>query len=725
MKGSTLTNGAETRATGAHAAAKVRREEHGREHEGLTRDDLLAAYRLMLLSRKIDDKEIQLKNQSHAYFQISGAGHEAILVAAGQHLRGGHDWFFPYYRDRALCLTIGVTPLEMLLASVGSSDDPANGGRQMPSHWGSTALNVPSGSSATGTQCLHAVGCAEATLLYERIEQIPNRESHFERDEVTYVSVGDGATSEGEFWESLNTTCAGKLPILYLIEDNGYAISVPVEAQTPGGDISRLVEQFPNLRSFRCDGTDYLASYRTLREAVAHVRARTGPAFVHAAVIRPYSHSLSDDEKLYKTPAEREAEARRDPLTKMRAFLKTEGLATDEELADILTSVEREVNAAADLALAAPKPRPDTAMLYVFSPDVDPTGPDFATDPVPSGPSETMVAAINATLRDEMTRDPRVIVFGQDVADASHEEILSIVSGKGGVFKVTHGLQRQFGKHRVFNAPIAEANIVGRGVGMSLRGLKPVVEIQFFDYIWPAFMQMRDEMAMMRYRSANHWSCPMVIRVPIGGYLRGGAPYHSQSGVSIFAHTPGIRIAFPSNAQDAAGLLRTAIRCDDPVLFCEHKHLYRQTYNKGVYPGPDYMIPFGQANVVRDGTDVVVFTWGALVQRSLLAAQQAERDGVSVAVIDLRTIIPYDWDTIAAYTRKTNRVIVAHEDQLTAGFGAEIAARISQELFDELDAPVTRVAALDCPVAYAPVLEDAILPGSADVLKAIRSVAAY
>ncbi len=717
MKGSTLANSADARARGGNL--------RGREYEGLTRDQLLAAYRTMLLSRKIDDKEIQLKNQSQAFFQISGAGHEAVLVAAGAHLRGGHDWFFPYYRDRALCLSIGVTPYEMLLASVGAKDDPASGGRQMPSHWGHTRLNIPSQSSATGTQALHAIGASEAGLIYQRVTDIADRESKFEPDEVTYLSLGDGATSEGEFWESLNTACTRKLPILYLIEDNGYAISVPVEVQTPGGDISRLVEHFPGLRVFRCDGTDYLASYRTLGDAVAHVRARKGPAFVHASVIRPYSHSLSDDEKLYKTTLERQAEARRDPLIRMRHFLKSEGLTTEEELADTLASVEREVNLAAEEALKAPKPEPDTAQMYVFSPDVDPSSARFATEPTFTGKPDTMVAAINTTLRDEMGRDPRIIVFGEDVADASREEILASVAGKGGVFKVTHGLQRLYGSERVFNSPLAEANIIGRAVGMSLRGLKPVVEIQFFDYIWPAFMQLRDEMAMMRYRSSNHWSCPMVVRVPIGGYLRGGAPYHSQSGVSIFAHTPGIRIAFPSNAQDAVGLLRTAIRCDDPVLFLEHKHLYRQTYNKSPYPGADFMVPFGKASVAREGSDVVVFTWGALVQRSLLAAQQAERDGISVAVIDLRTIIPYDWETIAAYTQKVNRVVVVHEDQLTCGFGAEIAARVSEELFEYLDAPVKRVAALDCPVAYAPVLEERILPGSADVLRAIRTVASY
>src|SRR5688500_458803 len=651
MKGSTVANGADTRAS----AAKSRRD-----HEGLTRDDLFDAYRLMLLSRKLDDKEIQLKNQDKAYFQISGAGHEAVLVAAGKHLRAGYDWFFPYYRDRALCLTLGMTPTEMLLASVGSKDDPANGGRQMPSHWGHRALNIPSQSSCTGTQCLHAIGSADARLIYDGVEDIPDREERYKHDEVTYVSIGDGATSEGEFWESLSTACVRKLPVLILVEDNGYAISVPVEVQTPGGDISRVVEGFVGLRVLRCDGTDYLASYRTLRDAVGHIREGHGPVLVHASVIRPYSHSLSDDEKLYKTAAERESEGRRDPLVRMRQFLKREGLATDEEMDDLLKSVEGEINEAADEALRAEKPAPETAAHFVYSPDVDPTSADFATEPAGDGAPVTMVAAINRTLKDEMARDPRIVLFGEDVADASREAALDTVPGKGGVFKVTHGLQRAFGSARVFNTPLAEAAIIGRADGMAVRGIKAVVEIQFFDYIWPSMMQIRGEMSMLRYRSNNTCSCPMVIRTPIGGYLRGGAPYHSQSGESIFAHCPGIRIAFPSNAQDAAGLLRTAIRCDDPVLYLEHKHLYRQTYNKGEYPGSDYMVPFGKSAVRRDGTDLVVITYGALVQRSLLAAQQAEKNGVRAMVIDLRTIAPYDWEGIADAVRRTNRVVIAH-----------------------------------------------------------------
>ena len=716
MKASTVVNGE------AAATAPVSQSEAGGTDPGDA--DLLRAYRCMLLSRKIDDKEIQLKHQSKTFFQISGAGHEAILVAAGMILRPGYDWFFPYYRDRALCLQLGVTPLDMLLAAVGSKDDPSSGGRQMPSHWGAVAHNIVSGSSATGMKVLHAVGAAEAGVIYDRVSAIADRASRYHGDEVVYVSLGDGTTSEGEFWEALNAACLKRLPVLFLVEDNGYAISVPVEVQTAGGDISRLVRAFPGLHVETVDGTDFLASHRAMRAAAAHVRGRKGPALVHAHVTRPYSHSFSDDEKLYKTPAERENEQSRDPIQRFAEVLRARGAATDAELSATLAAVEAEVNEAALAALHAPKPAPDTATLWVYSPDVDPASDAFDTPARHEGKADTMVAAINRTLRDEMAHNPRIVVFGEDVADASRRAALDVVPGKGGVFKLTHGLQRLYGDDRVFNSPLAEAGIIGRAVGMAVRKLKPVVEIQFFDYIWPAMMQLRDEMSMLRYRSGNHFSCPMVVRVPIGGYVKGG-PYHSQSGESIFAHCPGIRIAFPSTAEDAAGLLRTAIRCDDPVMFLEHKHLYRQTYNKSEYPGKDFMIPFGKARLRRDGSDVVVITWGALVQRSLVAAHQAERDGISTAVLDLRTIAPYDWDAIAALVARTNRVVVAHEDQITCGFGAEIAARIGSDLFEHLDAPIRRVGALDTPVAYCPDLEDAILPQPADVLEAIRETARY
>jgi 2-oxoisovalerate dehydrogenase E1 component len=537
--------------------------------------------------------------------------------------------------------------------------------------------------------------------------------------------VGDGATSEGEFWESLNTACTRRVPVLYLVEDNGYAISVPVDVQTPGGDISRLVENFPGLRVFRCDGTDFVDSHRTLQDAVTHVRERKGPVLVHAKVTRPYSHSLSDDEKLYKTKAERDAEAHRDPLTRMRHLLLTEDLATEAELSAMLADVEREINEAADRAIAAPKPDPETASLFVFSPDMDPAALSLMAEPQRQGPPHTMVSTINATLRDEMALNPRIVVFGEDVADATREEALEDVKGKGGVFKCTFGLQRKFGSNRVFNSPLAEANIVGRAIGMASRGIKPVVEIQFFDYIWPAMMQIRNELATMRYRSGGAWDAPVVIRVAYGGYLKGGGIYHSQTGETLFTHSPGLRVVLPTTAVDANGLLRTAIRCDDPVIFLEHKHLYRQVYNKGQNPGPDFMIPFGKAKVVREGTDITVVACGALVKRSLDAARIAEENDISVEVIDLRSLHPLDMDCIADSVKRTNRVVVAYEDSLSWGIGSEIAARIASDVFEWLDAPVRRVASLDTWVAYAPHLEDRILPQIDDVWTAIRETAAY
>ncbi len=714
----------------------------------LSREDLVRFYRTMYTSRRTDDRELLLKKQQKIFFQISGAGHEALLTAAGMALRPGRDWFFPYYRDRALALALGQTVEDQLLQAVGAGTDPQSGGRQMPSHWTSVPLNLVSPSSSVATQCLHAVGCAEAGLYFSKhpnAAQIPVgtrdyrsfKDVHFAADEVVYTSIGEGSTSQGEFWEALNSASNGKLPVLFVVEDNGYAISTPVETNTPGGNISRLVANFPNFHFAEVDGTDALASYAAMQEAVAYCRARKGPALVHGHVIRPYSHSQSDDEKSYRVTAELEADALRDPIGKMQAYLVGQGILSEDELRRLEADVDAEIIRATDTALAAPLPLVADIAKHVYSEALQPTDPLFGTAPErdatetadrPERIDRTMADAINSTLRDEMRRDPRIVIFGEDVADASRDHHLKsgALKGKGGVFKLTGGLQTEFGSDRVFNSPLAEANIAGRAVGMAVRGLKPVVEIQFFDYIWPAVHQMRNEMSVMRWRSNGTFTCPLVMRVPIGGYLTGGSIYHSQSGESIFTHTPGIRVVMPSNALDAAGLLRTAIRCDDPVLFLEHKRLYREAFGRAPYPGPEFSIPFGKAKTVKAGSDLTLVTYGAVVPRALQAAQRLQREkNISVEVLDLRSLSPYDWEAIADSVRRTNRVLIAHEDMRSWGFGAELAARCADDLFHDLDAPVRRIGAMDTFVAYQPILEDAILPQADDLYDACAALAAF
>ena len=700
------------------------------QYEGLSREDLLRAYRNMLTSRRIDDKEIQLKRQNRIFFQISGAGHEAVQTALAFQMRKGSDWLFPYYRDRALCLGLGVTPRDMFLQAVGAADDPASAGRQMPSHWGSAGLRIFTTSSPTATECLPGVGAAEAGRYLQRKEAsgLLGTALGAAADEIVVVTIGEGATAEGEFWEALNSACVSKLPVVFVVEDNGYAISVPVEVNTPGGSISKLVRSYPALFVAETDGCDFLASYDAIRYAFAYARERKGPSLVHAHVVRPYSHSLSDDEKLYRPESERKKDLARDPLELFASFLAKEGLATTDELLALGEEVHAVVNAAADEALTHPQPGPEAVSFNIVSPEVDPASHAFDTEDTPAfaGEPTTMVDLINAGLRDEMARDGRIAIWGEDVADATRVDVLDECKGKGGVFKVTAGLQKEFGHARVFNSPLAEAGIVGRALGWAARGLKPVVEIQFFDYIWPAMLQIRDELATARWRSGGSFKTPVVIRAAIGGYLTGGGPYHSQSGEVTFAHIPGLRVVMPSSALDANGLLRTAIRCDDPVLFLEHKHLYRQTHNKGRYPGPDFMIPFGKAKTVRPGRDVTIVTYGATVYRSAVAAARLrEEDGREAEILDLRSLAPYDFEAVAESVKRTNRLLVVHEDWQTHGFGAEIAARAADELFPWLDAPVRRVGAKDVFCGYAPQMENATLPQSEDILAALRSLVAY
>lgn len=695
------------------------------ESAGLSAETLQDAYRNMYLSRAIDDEEIKLKRKNEYYFQISGAGHEAILTAAGMVLRPAHDWFLPYYRDRALCLQLGMTAEEMFMQGVGAVEDPNSGGRQMPAHWGHADLNIVSKSSCTGMHALHAVGVAEAGRYLEMVEEARELGSSFEDDEVVYMSIGDGSISEGEFWEAIHSACNLKLPVLILVEDNGYAISTPSSVQITGIPAHEHVASFPHLKAIDCDGTDFAESHAAMQEATDWCRARKGPALVRARVTRPYSHSMSDNETMYRTKAEIEADAERDPLVRMRQRLIDEKIATAEELDTHEAEWRKEVAESSRLARERERHGPEHVFDHLYSSTVDATGEEFESEPATEGDEVYMLEAINRVMFDEMGVNPNIVVFGEDVADATREEVLSECKGKGGVFKATHGLQMEYGAHRVFNSPLAEANIVGRAVGMATRGLKPVVEIQFLDYIWPAYMQIKNELAMMRWRSYGHFQSPVVIRVASGGYLQGGAIYHSQSGVNLFSSLPGLRVVMPSNTVDAAGLLRTAIRCEDPVMFLEHKHLYRQPHGKGVYPGPDFTIPFGKARLHREGQDVTIVTYGATLRRSVLAAKELEKEGVDVEILDLRSLAPWDHEAVARSVKKTNRCLVVYEDNRSFGFGAEVASFVADELFDWLDAPVQRVAAVDTPVAYQPDSENFILPQTADIAKALREILEY
>ena len=695
------------------------------EFRGYPVKELVDDLRLAFVSRAIDDREIAMQKQSRVFFQISGAGHEAIGLALARHLRSGYDWFFPYYRDQALVLGLGVTPTEVLLQAVGSADDPSSAGRQMPSHWGHRAHHIVTQSSPTGSQCIPAVGCAEAgRYLVRRPHLADLGSSTAYGDELTYVSLGEGACSEGEFWESLNTACNLHLPVLYVVPDNGFAISVPVIDQHPA-PVHELVRGFRGLDVHHLDGTDYFGVRDAAASIIAHVRAGVGPALVHADVVRPYSHSAADTQSKYRSVEELAEEARHDPLDRFAADLVTGEVLSLREVADLKDEAREAVADAATAALAARRPDPATVTDQVTAlPRRSDPGPPLSTASIPAD-EVAMGDAIKRTLHEQMAADERIRVFGEDVADA-REQVLAGVEGKGGVFGTTHGLQRAFGQARTFNTPLSEANIVGRAVGQGIRGLRPAPEIQFFDYIWPAMTQIRSEAATIRWRSAGTYTCPMVLRVPIGGYLTGGSIWHSQCGESIFAHVPGLSIAMPSRARDAAGLLRYAFQCDDPVLFLEHKHLLRHPSTIDPYPPADWVLPFGVGEIRRPGDDLTVVTWGATVSMSVEAADAvAGREGIEAEVIDLRTILPWDRDLVAASVGRTSRLLVVHEDTLTGGFGGEIAAWVGEHCFADLDAPVRRIGATDTPVAYEPTLERAVLPQVDEIAAAMVDLASW
>jgi 2-oxoisovalerate dehydrogenase E1 component len=688
---------------------------------GFPAAELVEDFHLACLSRALDDREILLQKQSRVFFQISGAGHEILLLALARSLRPAYDWFFPYYRDRALVLALGVTPLDIMLQAVGSSLDPASGGRQMPCHWGAVTRNVVTQSSPTGSQCLPAVGCAEAGRYIARRPGLPG--CHAYGDEITYVSLGEGATSEGEFWESLNTACRLHLPTLFVVADNGYAISVRAADQSPA-PVAELVRGFRGLAVTQMDGWDYASCRNKGGRAIARVRAGEGPGLIHAHVTRPYSHSSADSQAKYRDAGELAEEQAHDPIDTLERQLVSAGVLTEDQAAAVRAEARDLAAAAAEEALAAPRPDPATVTDNVVRlPSLPEAEPDPAPGPGDGGAQPVVMAdAIRLTLHELLAGDERIRVFGEDVADAD-DEVLDHVEGKGGVFGVTRGLQRRFGSARCYNTPLAESNIIGRGVGQALRGLRPCAEIQFFDYIWPAMQQLHSEAATIRWRSNGDFTCPLVVRVAIGGYLTGGSIWHSQSGESIFAHIPGLLVAFPSRARDAVGLLRSAFKAEDPVLFLEHKHLYRQRYAADPVPRPGWVLPFGRGTVARAGRDLTIATWGATVQKSLVAAEELQHEGCSVEVVDLRTISPWDHDIVCESVQRTGRLVVVHEDTLTAGFGAEVSAWVAEHCFWDLDAPVARVTAQDTFVAYEPSLEQAILPQVHDIVAAARALA--
>jgi 2-oxoisovalerate dehydrogenase E1 component len=665
----------------------------------LTNARLIEAYTTMYSARKMDDKILVLLKQGKVFFHIGGSGHEAAQVGTSMAMKPGYDWAYPYYRDLGFSLAFGYTIEDVMMEAMHRVKGPSSAGFAMPFHYGHKKFRIVSQSSPTGTQYLEAVGTALGAVKEGK-------------DEVVYVSSGEGATSEGEFHEAINWAARERLPVIFLIQDNKYAISVTKKEQTAAKSVYDLTSGYEGLHRFETDGCELVDVYETAAEAVSRARKGQGPSLILAHTVRLLPHSSSDDQRKYRSEKDLSEDREKDPIPRFERYLIEKKVCTTAEIKELQAGIIARIDRAADTAEAEVMQDPANLLKHVYSPNVVISKEGF-TEPEHKGEKIVLVDAINHALAEEMVHNPAMLIYGEDVA-----------GDKGGVFTATKGLTKKFGWDRVFNSPLSEASIIGTAFGLAVRGFKPVVEIQFGDYVWPGFMQLRDEVAMLRFRSNNDWSCPMVVRVAVGGYIHGGL-YHSQSIDGFFTHVPGLRVVFPSNAADAKGLLKTACRCEDPVMYLEHKGLYRASFATGPEPDENYCLPFGVAKTVKAGEDITVITWGMMVQRCVEAARTMHEKGTSVEVIDLRTLNPLDTDAIFASVRKTGKIVIVHEDTLTSGFGAEIAAIVAKESFRFLDAPIERVAAKDAPVPYSPGLENAMLPQTSDVLSALERLAAF
>ena len=663
--------------------------------KGFTKKQITDIYEKMSLSRKLDDKMLILLKQGKSFFHIGASGHEAAQLAASEVMKPGQDWSFPYYRDGAYCIGLGMTAREQLLSFLAKADDPNSGGRQMPQHYGHQKLRIVSQSSPTGTQFLQAVGCG----MICKMEKTKN---------IVYVSAGEGTTSQGDFHEALNWASNAKAPVIFHIQDNEYAISTHRSEQT-ASSIYNMTSGYVNLSRYDVNGVDFFETYLAFQEAVQRARRGKGPSVIVSRVVRLLPHSSSDDQRKYRKKTALAEDIKKDPLSILETKCINENFINSDEFEKIRIKVNKQVDSDAEWAESQEYPSANTALDHIYS------STEFLEESYPNPISEKIVIvdAINHALHEEMELNDKMIIYGQDIADP-----------KGGVFTATKGLSEKFGVKRVFNSPLAESSIIGTAVGMSVAGWKPVVEIQFGDYIWTAMMQIRNEVATMRYRSNNTWTCPMIIRVPVGGYIH-GALCHSQSIDGYFMHLPGIYIAYPSCASDAKGLLKMACRMNDPVLFMEHKGLYRQGYAATEEPDSDYILPFGKGKYVTNGDELTIITWGAMVQKTVEATQLLNLPNNTVEIIDLRTLNPIDMNIIESSVKKTSKVLVVHEDNMTNGPGAEISALIVDKYFQLLDAPVRRVAAKDSPVPFNWILEEKVLPQSQEIADVIEEILEY